>query len=144
LANGPIPEGLWILHHCDNPPCVNPNHLYAGTSAENIRDAVVRGRMRGQRKSHCKLGHAKEGDNLVVISIRGKFSYRCRKCENERSRLNQAKRRLDHGLMGFRLTEDEKARIIELGRDGLSHRKIASMVGRSSSSVQRVMQGAGQ
>lgn len=46
-ANGPIPEGLSILHRCDDPRCVRPDHLYAGTQRENVRDQVERGRKRG-------------------------------------------------------------------------------------------------
>lgn len=44
LVNGPIPEGLSVLHHCDRPPCCNPSHLYAGTQLENMADAMERGR----------------------------------------------------------------------------------------------------
>ncbi len=43
---GRIRDGL-ALHHCDNPPCVNPDHLYEGTPAQNMRDKVARGRARG-------------------------------------------------------------------------------------------------
>ena len=49
LANGSIPEGLHVLHHCDNPPCCNPRHLYAGTNADNVADRVAR--MAGLRES---------------------------------------------------------------------------------------------
>lgn len=42
--NRPVPNGLMVLHSCDNPPCVNPAHLRAGTAAENHQDMVSRGR----------------------------------------------------------------------------------------------------
>lgn len=49
---GPIPEGMKVLHSCDNPPCVNPKHLRTGTDAENVADRVIRGRSKspGPRK----------------------------------------------------------------------------------------------
>jgi hypothetical protein len=50
LANGPIPAGMHVCHHCDNPPCVRPDHLFLGTAADNIRDRNVKGHTaRGER-----------------------------------------------------------------------------------------------
>jgi hypothetical protein len=56
LTNGPIPDGLSILHACDVPACVNPRHLRAGTNTENAQDRVDRNRLpRGENHPASKL-----------------------------------------------------------------------------------------
>lgn len=44
VHTGPIPTGLFICHRCDNPPCINPAHLFAGTAQENVSDREAKGR----------------------------------------------------------------------------------------------------
>ena len=61
LAVGPIPDGLMVLHHCDTPACVRPDHLYVGTHDDNMRDKADRKRVvvrTGPSHSNSKLSTA--------------------------------------------------------------------------------------
>ena len=44
LHNGPIPAGQFVLHRCDNPKCIRPDHLWLGTQTENMKDCAAKGR----------------------------------------------------------------------------------------------------
>lgn len=68
IHKGPIPEGLLVMHSCDNPPCVNPAHLSVGTARDNTLDAVAKGRMVGSKTGSAKL---KEED---VLDIRARLA----------------------------------------------------------------------
>lgn len=53
IHNGrPVPEGLMVCHACDNPPCVRPDHLYAGTHQQNMDDIKKRGRRKLKINDH--------------------------------------------------------------------------------------------
>lgn len=47
VHNGELPNGQRVLHKCDNPPCIRPSHIFAGTQKDNIADCIKKGRFRG-------------------------------------------------------------------------------------------------
>ena len=76
IHNGDIPDGLFVLHHCDVMLCVNPDHLYLGDHKQNMRDRLERGRHPQANKTHCKEGH-----ELEVVGNDGRRG--CKTCRRE-------------------------------------------------------------
>lgn len=93
LYRGHLPSSLFMCHHCDNPACVNPDHLYPGTALDNIRDAIRRKRFKfpnrppwAGTKAHCKRGHD--------LSKYGRYTpgtgWKCRECNRLVGRARKA------------------------------------------------------
>lgn len=102
LANGLIPPGMHVLHHCDNPPCCETEptpgypdgHLFLGTQADNMRDRATKGRDRSANaaKTHCPKGHEYTEANTYAYADGRRH---CWACNREGARRRYAIRRED-------------------------------------------------
>ncbi|MDI6868544.1 MAG: HNH endonuclease signature motif containing protein [Coprothermobacterota bacterium] len=78
LFYGEIPPGMYVLHKCDNPACVNPRHLFLGTQKENMQDAVLKLRKSGPHNGKTKLSWP-QVDTIRLLLERGWSTYRLAK-----------------------------------------------------------------
>lgn len=78
LNIGPIPDGLFVCHHCDNRICINPNHLFIGTQLDNIRDMIAKGRGSPHRGEASGTSIFTESD---VLHIRKTYKGRYGECK---------------------------------------------------------------
>lgn len=112
LKNGDIPSGMYVLHKCDNPRCINTDHLFLGTLSDNTQDMIKKNRQRlnpatGNRNWMSKNGHLFSGE------------------KNPSSKLCKS-------------TVDE---IKHLGSNNLTQKQIAEIIGVSRATVGRILRG---
>lgn len=107
IHNGPLPQdedkkrGTCVLHKCDNPACVRPDHLFLGTRADNSHDAQRKGRLNIPEKgwlrnrTHCPNGHLFDESNTYLY--RG--ARLCRACRviNQREHIRRKREKAVHG-----------------------------------------------
>jgi HNH endonuclease len=104
LTHGPIRKGIKICHDCDNPPCVRPSHLFAGTDQDNAKDRHKKGRTKNLELgplarasiTHCPKGHEYTPENTMVRETRSGSCRVCRECGREGTRRYLEKNRDAH------------------------------------------------
>jgi HNH endonuclease len=90
---GELKTGHFVCHKCDNPPCINPSHLFLGTPRDNVTDCINKGRDRtrfnlGQHqrsKTECKKGHAFNNENTGWYGPQLRYR-RCKECSRIKAR----------------------------------------------------------
>jgi len=87
VHRGEIPAGLHVCHKCDTPACININHLFLGTMAENMNDKIAKGRQsKPPLREFCINGHKRTTDNLYIYKTpTGKTARLCIKCSITRN-----------------------------------------------------------
>lgn len=150
LSKGTVPTSLMVLHTCDNPPCVRPSHLYAGTAADNSRDCVMRGRnRRGDRHGRSKL------TTSVVSEIRTRYEAGGVTQTELAAAFGVSQGTIGSAIRGTtwvgvqtevvkrsrRIRDDDAVRIREMLETGMTTGEVADALGLRPKTIRRVRNG---
>lgn len=138
LSFGPIPDGLWVLHRCDNPPCCNPRHLFLGTCGDNVRDCIAKGR--GNRARGERSARYTHPETTARGERNGTHTHPERIARGNKSgaRLHPETHARGERQGSAKLTESDIRTIRQMRSDGLFLREIARQFGIGTSQVRRI------
>ena len=89
--HGELSRDIFVCHRCDNPKCVNPAHLFLGSSKDNMQDKVTKNRHAPSLKTHCPKGHEYSSENTHIDP---KGYRKCKKCWDIQNKCRQQKNRV--------------------------------------------------
>lgn len=149
-----VPAGKWVLHRCDNPRCVNPDHLYCGDAADNARDRVVRGRSGVRPGSFDEVTVVmmrelrQEGADLAELSVEFGVSKNCVammvRGDTYRRFGGPIRPRVERGRYanGSKRLGDETVRAIRAAREsGALYERICAVFGVSRTTAGNICRG---
>lgn len=138
LTHGPIPDGLCVLHHCDNPPCCNPAHLFLGARAVNNADMRQKGRQ-AQGDGHGSRLHP---ESRARGDRNGSRTHPARRARGERhsARIKEVAARGEEHYCA-KLQEWQIPHIRSLAENGVPKTDIARGYGVSEATVRDIVRG---
>ena len=147
LTYGDIPSGLFVCHHCDNPKCVRPDHLFLGTADDNNKDKAEKGRARSGGEKLRKLSDEQVIDALrrynqgeTAISLAKEYSINEKKLRKWLDRIGSKygiKKKPKRAIV-------DPQQILVLKGKGMTRREIASHLGVSVWNIDRTLEETSQ
>ncbi len=149
-----VPPGIHVCHKCDNPSCVNPDHLFLGTAKDNMRDAIRKGRFkfptprRGEANNKAELTWVEvdelraayaSGETISALSRRfGRARSTLREVVMGRNWKRDGVSTTPRGMPTRKLTKNDEVTIVALIRRGVSRREITQRFGVHGRTIGRV------